>query len=89
MNTAQIEALLLDEIVSACPELADFEIRTDASLTGELGLDSLTLSALFAGVKAQFGHLQLAPWFIKASNEGNDTIASLAAFISARIARAA
>jgi len=89
MNAAQIETLLLEEIVAACPELADFPVRTDVSLTGELGLDSLTLSALFAGVKARFGHLELAPWFIKASKSGADTIASLSAYIADRIALAA
>jgi len=84
MNAHRIEALLVDEILAACPELG--VVPSDASLTGELGLDSLTLTALFASVKAEFGHVSLAPWFIAASNAGTDTVGSLSGYIAERIA---
>lgn len=87
MNAHQIEALLIDEILAACPELGT--VPSDASLTGDLGLDSLTLTSLFASVKAEFGHVSLAPWFIAASNSGTDTVGSLAGFIAERAARRA
>lgn len=87
MNAEHIEKLLVDEILSACPELGG--APSDASLTGDLGLDSLTLASLFAAVKARFGHLELAPWFISASTAGTDTVGSLAAFIAARTSIAA
>lgn len=83
MNTHRIEALLVEEILAACPELGT--VPATASLTGELGLDSLTLTSLFATVKGQFGHISLAPWFIEASNSGTDTVGSLAAFIADRV----
>ncbi len=84
MNAHTIEALLAEEILAACPELGT--VPSDASLTGDLGLDSLTLTSLFASVKAEFGHVSLAPWFIAASNSGTDTVGSLAAFIADRLA---
>lgn len=83
MNAHRIEALLVEEILAACPELG--HVPATASLTGDLGLDSLTLTSLFATVKTRFGHLSLAPWFIAASNSGTDTIGSLAAFIAERV----
>jgi acyl carrier protein len=84
MTTSPIEALLVEEIVAACPELAPEEVSVDASLTGHLGLDSLSLSSLFSTIRAHFGHIELAPWFIAASNAGRDTIGSLARFIAER-----
>lgn len=84
MNAHRIEELLVDEIMAACPEVGRPPL--DASLTGDLGLDSLTLTSLFASVKAEFGHISLAPWFIAASNAGTDTIGSLAAFIADHLA---
>lgn len=83
MNAHRIQELLVEEILAACPELGRPPL--DASLTGDLGLDSLTLTSLFASVKAEFGHLSLAPWFIAASNHGTDTIGSLAAFIAEQL----
>lgn len=84
MTANPIEALLVDEIVATCPELVPEEISVDASLTGHLGLDSLSLSALFSTVRARFGHIELAPWFISSSNAGCDTVGSLARFIAER-----
>lgn len=85
MNAQRIERFLRDEILSACPELAAAEVTADASLTGHLGLDSLALSSLFSAIKMECGHLELAPWFISASNNGTDTVGSLARFIAARL----
>lgn len=82
MPTNQIENYLVHAIVAACPELSTEQVALDASLTLDLGLDSLVLTELFAGIKQQFGRVELAPWFIAGSNTGADTLRSLAAFIA-------
>lgn len=82
MTPDHIEALLVEEIVATCPEIAADEVSSEASLTGHLGLDSLCLSTLFGTVRARFGHIELAPWFISSSTTGCDTIGSLARFIA-------
>lgn len=85
MNAQRIERFLQDEILAACPELTGAQVCAGASLTGHLGLDSLALSSLFSAIKLEFGHLELAPWFISASNRGTDTVGSLAGFIATRL----
>jgi len=77
----QIENLLLDEIASVCPELGSM-LHADASLTGDLGLDSLCLTSLFGMVKKEIGQVELSSWFIRASNTGSDTVSSLAHYLA-------
>jgi hypothetical protein len=66
-TTHQIESMLLAEIADVCPELGA-QLHADASLTGELGLDSLCLTSLFGMVKREIGQVELSCWFIRASN---------------------
>lgn len=84
-TTHEIESLLMAEIADTCPELGP-QLHVDASLTGELGLDSLCLTSLFGVVKREIGQVELSGWFIRASNTGTDTIASLASYLVAQTA---
>lgn len=84
MNAERIAEMLLAEITAVCPELG--EPSADASLTGDLGLDSLCLTSLFGAVKAQLGQVELSTWFIRASNTGTDTIASLSSYLADQLA---
>jgi acyl carrier protein len=85
-TTHQIESMLLAEIADVCPELGA-QLHADASLTGELGLDSLCLTSLFGMVKREIGQVELSCWFIRASNTGTDTIASLAHYLVAQVSQ--
>ncbi|MCA9539650.1 MAG: hypothetical protein KC620_12225 [Myxococcales bacterium] len=89
-HTAEhIERLLLKEIADVCPELSASELRVDASLTADLGLDSLCLTSLFSMIKREIGAIELSSWFIRASNSGIDTIASLAEHLACAAQRRA
>lgn len=76
----RIAEMLVTEIVAVCPEMGTPDL--DASLTGELGLDSLCLTSLFGMVKQELGHVSLSTWFIRASNTGTDTISSLSVYLA-------
>lgn len=84
-TTHDIESLLMAEIAETCPGLGS-QLHVDASLTGDLGLDSLCLTALFGMVKREIGQVELSGWFIRASNTGTDTVASLANYLVAQVA---
>ncbi|MCB9541825.1 MAG: hypothetical protein H6703_05180, partial [Myxococcales bacterium] len=47
---------------------------------------SLCLTALFGMVKREIGQVELSGWFIRASNTGTDTVASLANYLVAQVA---
>lgn len=86
MNTFHdIQQTLIEEIRCAAPDLPVDAVRTDASLTVDLGLDSVHLTSLFANVKQQVGDVELAPWFIRSSRSGTDTVDSLAGYLAERI----
>lgn len=84
MNAEQIAKMLQDEIAEVCPEVGP--IPLDASLTGDLGLDSLCLTSLFGMVKKEIGRVELSTWFIRASNSGTDTIGSLSVYLADQLA---
>lgn len=81
-SAERIETMLLDEIAACCPGLSPEELQPSASLTADLGLDSLCLTSLFSMVKAEIGPVELSGWFIRASNQGTDTVASLAGYLA-------
>lgn len=85
LTADRIEKMLLTEIAEVCPELGA-HLTVDASLTGDLGLDSLCLTSLFGMVKKEIGQVELSGWFIRASNTGTDTVASLSAYLAEQVA---
>jgi acyl carrier protein len=92
MKDLTAEALgkrLAAELVRLRPHLGSVEIRQDASLTQDLGLDSLDLSALFSYVKSNVADVDLTPWFLAAARQGGDSLGSLAAFLVKAQKRAA
>lgn len=80
----RIAEMLVTEIAEVCPEVGTPGL--DASLTGDLGLDSLCLTSLFGMVKKELGQVELSTWFIRASNTGTDTIGSLSTYLAAQLA---
>ena len=81
----EIQNLILAEISTLVPDVPAEMLSADASMTAELGLDSVHLTSLFALIRQEIGPVELAPWFIRASHTGEDSIASLAAYISYRL----
>ena len=87
MSTRELDSdtlaeLIANELVRIRPHLATAELRRDASLTQELGLDSLDLEQLFAAIKAQVGEVDLTPWFLSSARRGSDSLLSLATFLA-------
>lgn len=54
---------------------------TTASLTGQLGLDSLVLMAFLAEVRVDYG-VDLGPWLVQHAARGRDTLQTLADHIA-------
>lgn len=54
---------------------------TTASLTCQLGLDSLVLMAFLAEVRADYG-VDLGPWLVQHAARGRDTLQTLADHIT-------
>lgn len=52
-----------------------------ASLMTDLGLDSLGLEELVAQIKTERPELDLTPWYVRASQDGQDTVGSLIDFL--------
>lgn len=84
LTAERIAEMLVTEITAVCPEVGTPSL--DASITGDLGLDSLCLTSLFGMVKKELGQVELSGWFIRASNTGTDTIGSLSAYLAAQLA---
>jgi acyl carrier protein len=62
-------------------------LNPDASLTGDLGLDSLDLVQLSASLSEDFPDVDLAPWLAQASLPGMDTLSSLITHLTETLAR--
>ena len=56
-----------------------------SSLTYDLGMDSLHLESLIAGLKEQVAEMEFTPWYVKASRRGYDTVGSLVDYIEERV----
>ena len=83
----EILELLRDTIVVCMPNAARTMLTEDASLLGELALDSLHLASVFASIRQEIGEFDLMPWLAQATG-GRDTLGGLADFISvARLGR--
>ena len=63
------------------PALDVATIAPNASLSGELGLDSLRLASLFDRIRQEHAGVNLLPWFMSASQRGGDSLESLAVFL--------
>jgi acyl-CoA synthetase (AMP-forming)/AMP-acid ligase II len=69
-------------VVAEVPSLAPTEVPRSACLSDELGLDSLRLASLFDAIRKQLGEVSLVPWFLAASQAGEDTLDNLAAHLA-------
>ncbi|XXF77613.1 acyl carrier protein [Myxococcaceae bacterium GXIMD 01537] len=64
------------------------EVGESASLTYDLGMDSLHLEQLISGIKEQIVELEFTPWYIRAARHGQDTVGGLVDYIDERQALA-
>ena len=56
-------------------------VSDGASLTTDLGLDSLELMNLFALIERKIGAVDLMPWMIGSAAGGGDTVGSLCRYV--------
>jgi len=59
-------------------------VSASASLTGDLGMDSLDIEALIAGIREHIADITFTQWYVTTSRTGDDTIGSLAAYIDTK-----
>jgi hypothetical protein len=69
---------VIKEIVGGSPN----RISEGASLTSDLGLDSLELMNLFAHIDRKIGAVDLMPWMIGSATGGGDTVDSLCRYVA-------
>lgn len=81
MDRQQILDHLRALILTMNPRLSPNEVNEGASLTQDLGMDSLHLESLISRLKDEVADVEFTPWYIKATRRGHDTVGSLADFI--------
>jgi acyl carrier protein len=90
ITASAIADLIALEVTRIRPQLATEDLPLQASLTQDIGLDSLDLEQLFAFIKTHVVDVDLTPWLLSAARKGSDSLASLADFLaSAQQQRAA
>ncbi|WP_224245110.1 hypothetical protein [Hyalangium gracile] len=63
------------------PQLDLSAIAPGASLSQQLGLDSLRLATLFDRIRQDNAGINLLPWFMNAARQGGDSLESLVTFM--------
>lgn len=63
------------------PAMKRDELREDASLSGEIGFDSIQLEELITHIKLQIADIDFTPWYVQVTRNGNDTIGSLVEYV--------
>lgn len=81
----QVQNLILAQNTCLFPD----DVEESASLTYDLGMDSLHLELLISGIKEQVADLEFTPWYIKAARHGQDTVGGLVDYIEERWSQAA
>ncbi|MEV4247542.1 acyl carrier protein [Streptosporangium canum] len=79
----QVRQLILAQRISA--EIR--EVPESASLTYDLGLDSLQLASLIAAIKEKIADMEFTPWYVDSGRNGQDTVGGLVDYIAERVVR--
>ena len=61
------------------------DVSEFASMTYDLGMDSLYLESLISRLKEEVADIEFTPWYIKASRRGHDTVGSLVDYIDEHV----
>jgi acyl carrier protein len=83
--TFPLRADVAKHIVSLCQSIDGNktpDIAMDVSLTRTLAFDSLKLMQFFAGIEQLYPGIALEDWFVENSADGQDTLASAAAYLT-------
>ncbi|MCG8417445.1 MAG: phosphopantetheine-binding protein [Proteobacteria bacterium] len=81
MNRQIILTQLVTTIAGLKRRIRTSDVREDASLADDLGLDSLDLAALSSAIRHEFNNLDLAGWYMAVASSGTDTVGSLVDYI--------
>ncbi len=84
MRRDEIRIEVTRRILAIDRKLRADDVRDDASLVDNLGLDSLDLAELSVSIREAYDDLDLTDWYISSSSSGRDTIGSLVDFIDSR-----
>lgn len=68
-------------IALASQDVRPEDVRPEASLIEDMGMDSMRLSALFAEIKRRFGQIDLTRWYVSAARHGADTVGGLVEYL--------
>ncbi|MFI5495816.1 acyl carrier protein [Actinoplanes sp. NPDC051859] len=78
MSGAPPAQAVIDAIVAVKPALRPGDVHPDASLTRDLGLDSLDLVQLAARITAAYPDFELRAWLTEAMASEVDSVHSMA-----------
>ena len=81
----QLWQMLANQIRMVKPNLDGSALQPQASLTGDLGLDSLDLVRLSARLASDFPEVDLTPWLAQACRPGMDTLSSIVAHLERQL----
>ena len=81
MDRQQILDQVRNMILTMNSGLFPDDVNEFASMTYDLGMDSLYLESLISRLKDEVADIEFTPWYIKASRRGHDTVGSLVDFI--------
>ena len=73
---------LLIQLTSMKSSLDKSLVRSESSLTADLGLDSMDLVELSTRLSSEYAVVDLTPWLSRALQPGADTVGSLATYIA-------
>ncbi|WP_224247187.1 hypothetical protein [Hyalangium gracile] len=81
MAREELVAWMQHAVLEIHPVLSLEQVLEESSLVHDLGFDSLSLESLMAMVKSRVPGVDLTPWYVRAAQHGQDTIASLVDFL--------
>ncbi|WP_224367737.1 acyl carrier protein [Hyalangium versicolor] len=81
LDRDELVAWMQDAIREIRLDLSREQVEEEASLVHDLGFDSLALEGLMARVKARFPSVDLTPWYMRAAQHGQDSLATLVDFL--------
>ncbi|WP_112663512.1 acyl carrier protein [Microvirga flavescens] len=90
--TSLSNRLIHEHVTDLCRsilEKSDIEVASNASLTEDLGLDSLQIMQFFAGIEALYPEISLEEWFLVQGGTGKDTVQSVVDHIDRNTLRVA
>ena len=74
--------MIIEDLLARLQRIApDVSPNPTASLSEELGLDSLQLLAFASEVRIVYGHVDLTPWLCQNAAQSNDSIVSLSVWL--------